>query len=135
MQSDFSTKSPLGRAKGLGASHEGTQHWWMQRITSIALIPLVFWLVFSVAAVVGHEREVVIANFGHPITALALVATISVGLYHALLGVQVVIEDYIHSDGLRLITLWAMRFLMAALAGLSFVSIIIMVYSHLTRMN
>lgn len=135
MQPEFSTKSPLGRVKGLGASHEGTHHWWLQRVTAVALIPFTIWLVFSLASLAGAEREVVIMWFGHPLAALALAGSSLTALYHALLGTQVIIEDYVHTEWVRLVSLWAVKFLTILLMGLILVSIIIMVYIRFMGSN
>lgn len=128
MNTHFSTKAPVGRVKGLGSAHEGTKHWWMQRITAIVLVPLTMWLVVTLMSVAGKEREEVIICFSHPLTAIALGAVILGGIYHGLLGIQVILEDYVHTEWLRIFLLWSCRLLGCLLLGLSIVSIIIMVF-------
>lgn len=132
---DFSTKDALGHAKGLGSAHEGTRHWWHQRVTAIALIPLTLWFVSSLIPLLGEEREVIIAWLGHPLPAVFLGALMLFGLYHGSLGIQVIIEDYIHCEWRKLTMIWAVRFLSAILGGLSSVSILIMVFIHFTGTN
>lgn len=135
MSSDFSTKDPIGRAKGLGPSHEGTGHWWAQRVTAVTMIPLTIWFAVSLMAIAGQEREFVVSWFGHPFSALALVSVVIVGVYHAVLGLQVVIEDYIHAEWLRLASLWGVRSVGFALMGISLVSVIMMVFMRFMGTN
>ncbi|MBN9565428.1 MAG: succinate dehydrogenase, hydrophobic membrane anchor protein [Alphaproteobacteria bacterium] len=135
MTTPFAAKDVFGRVKGLGPSHEGTKHWWLQRITAIALIPLVIWFIISIISVAGLERELAIAWFGHPFSALALVLVTCVGIFHALLGIQVVIEDYIHLDWLRLTSLILVRFIGYFLMGISAISAIVMVFIRFMGTN
>src|SRR5471030_1168139 len=93
--SDF--RSPLSRARGLGSAKEGVHHWWMQRVTAIALIPLVVWFAISLIMLSGADFAVVRAWIGSPLVMVLLPLTIGVGLYHGQLGMQVVWEDY--TDG------------------------------------
>ena len=104
-------RTPLARARGLGSAHSGVHHWWAQRLTAIALIPLVVWFAISLVMMSGAEYEVVRAWIGSPIVMVLLILTIAVGLHHAQLGIQVVIEDYVHSDGWKLALIVAVRFL------------------------
>jgi succinate dehydrogenase / fumarate reductase membrane anchor subunit len=90
--SDF--RSPLSRARGLGSAKEGVHHWWMQRVTAIALIPLVVWFAISLVMLSGADFAVVRAWIGSPLVMVLLTLTIVVGLYHGQLGLQVVWEDY-----------------------------------------
>jgi succinate dehydrogenase / fumarate reductase membrane anchor subunit len=89
---DFRT--PLSRARGLGSAKEGVHHWWMQRVTAIALIPLVVWFAISLVMLSGADFAVVRAWIGSPLVMVLLTLTIGVGLYHGQLGLQVVWEDY-----------------------------------------
>ena len=109
MNSDLRT--PLARARGLGSARAGVHHWWAQRLTAIALIPLVVWFAVSLVMMSGAEYEVVRAWIGSPVVMVLLILTIAVGLHHAQLGIQVVIEDYVHSDGWKLALIVAVRFL------------------------
>lgn len=88
------TRSYLSRARGLGSAKEGMHHWWMQRITAIALIPLVVWFAISLVMLSGADYAVARAWIGSPLVMVLLTLTIAVGLYHATLGLQVVLEDY-----------------------------------------
>lgn len=102
-------QSPLGRVLGLGSAKEGVEHWWRQRTTALALVPLTVWFVISVIAMVGADRAAILAWMHNPIAAVLMITLIVATFYHAALGLQVVIEDYIHGEGMRLATLVAMR--------------------------
>jgi len=109
-------RSPLSRARGLGSAKEGTHHWWLQRVTAIALIPLVVWFAISLVMLTGADFAVVRAWIGSPLVMVLLTLTIGVGLYHGQLGLQVVWEDY--TDGaLRVFLILFTKFI-AVLFGL-----------------
>ena len=109
MNSDLRT--PLSRARGLGSAKEGVHHFWAQRITAVALIPLVVWFAISLIMMSGAEYAVVRAWIGSPAVMVLLTLTIVIGLHHAQLGMQVVIEDYVHNDGMKLALIVLMRFI------------------------
>jgi succinate dehydrogenase / fumarate reductase, membrane anchor subunit len=105
-----SLRSPLGRARGYGSAKEGVHHFWVQRVSAVALIPLSLWFVFSVA-------QLSLASFGgvkqwvaSPSVAVGLVLFIATLFYHSMLGVQVVVEDYVGGEGKKLVTLLLMKF-------------------------
>lgn len=106
-------QSPLGRVLGLGSAKEGVEHWWRQRTTALALVPLTVWFVISVIAMVGADRAAIVAWMHNPMIAVLMIALVVATFYHAALGLQVVIEDYVHGEGLRLATLVVMRALCA----------------------
>ncbi len=89
-------KTPLSRAYGLGSSKEGTGHWWMQRLTSVALVPLTLWFGLSLASLGDLSHDAVAAWMREPLTAVLLIALLIAGWYHAALGLRVIIEDYVH---------------------------------------
>jgi succinate dehydrogenase membrane anchor subunit len=91
-------RSPLGRAIGLGSAKEGVEHWWAQRITAIALIPLSLWFVIAIIGLVGAELETVQNWVSRPLPAILLMLLLIATFYHASLGLQVVIEDYVHTE-------------------------------------
>jgi succinate dehydrogenase / fumarate reductase, membrane anchor subunit len=111
---DFRT--PLARARGLGSAKDGLHHWWMQRVTAIALIPLVVWFAISLIMLTGADFAVVRAWIGSPLVMILLTLTIAVGLYHGQLGLQVVWEDY--TDGATRIVLILLTKFIAVLFGL-----------------
>ena len=90
-------RSPLGRALGLGSAKEGVEHWWLQRITAAALVPLSVWFVIAIIRLVGADVETVRDWVSTPIPAILLVLLLIATFWHAALGLQVVIEDYVHT--------------------------------------
>lgn len=113
----MSLRSPLGQARGLGSAKSGTMHWWMQRVTAVALVPLCLWLVFSLACFAGAGYADVSAWIAQPWTAVIMLLFISAMLYHSQLGLQVVIEDYVHGEFVRIASLVLMKFAHVALAA------------------
>jgi len=91
-------RSPLGRAIGLGSAKEGVEHWWGQRISAIALIPLCLWFVAAIIGLVGADLEAVQNWVARPLPAILLLLVVIMVFYHAALGLQVVIEDYVHAE-------------------------------------
>jgi succinate dehydrogenase / fumarate reductase membrane anchor subunit len=108
MNSDLRT--PLSRARGLGSAKQGVHHWWAQRITAVALIPLVVWFAISLIMLSGADYAVVRAWIGSPAVMVLLTLTIVIGLHHGQLGMQEVVEDYVHSEGLKLALIVLLRF-------------------------
>ena len=102
--------SNLAKAKGLGSTHEGTDHFIHQRLTAVALIPLVLWFCFAIAMLPNMDYESLIHWVKNPINSVLLMVTISVSFYHLQLGLQVIIEDYIAGYFLKLTSLIAMKF-------------------------
>ena len=110
-------RTPLARARGLGSAKDGVGHWWAQRLTAIALIPLVVWFAISLVMLSGADYTVVRAWIGSPLVMMLLTLTIVVGLHHGQLGLQVVIEDYVGNDGWKLALIVFVKFI-AVLFGL-----------------
>jgi len=109
-------RTPLARARGLGSAKEGVHHWWVQRLTAIALIPLVVWFAISLVMLSGADYPVVRAWIGAPLVMVLLILTIGIGLHHGQLGMQVVWEDYTNG-ALRVVMIVLTKFL-AVLFGL-----------------
>ena len=131
MKSDF--RSALGKAKGLGSSGGGVHHWIMQRITAVALIPLVFWFIIIFIRLFAAKSEINILDiFVSPVNAIFSALMIVVMFYHASLGVRVIVEDYIHNRLLRTSTLLFVDFLtfITAMSGVGAV-----ITLHLVAMN
>jgi succinate dehydrogenase / fumarate reductase membrane anchor subunit len=105
----MTTRSPLGRARGLGSAKEGVQHWWAQRMTAVALVPLVVWFVASIIGLSGADHADVVAWLSQPLPAILLVLLIVAGFHHSQLGLQVVIEDYVHHEGRKMAAIVAVK--------------------------
>jgi succinate dehydrogenase / fumarate reductase membrane anchor subunit len=89
-------KTPLGTVLGLGSAKTGTEHWWLQRVTAIANIPLVIFLVVFILYHLGADRAALMASVKHPLITIALALSFLSILWHMRLGMQAVIEDYVH---------------------------------------
>ena len=111
----MSLRTPLGRVRGLGSAKSGTEHWWMQRVTAIANIPLMIFLVIFVICHLGATRAELVASIGNPFIAIPLVLTFVSVLWHMRLGLQVVIEDYVHGHAAKFLALLANSFVTAVL--------------------
>lgn len=120
----MSLRSPLGRARGLGSAKDGTQHFWVQRVSAVALIPLSLWFVFSVAQLAGGDYGMVRHWVHAPSVAVTLVLFLATALYHSALGLQVVIEDYVSGDGAKLASLLLMKCAHAVIAAASIFAVL-----------
>ena len=109
-----SLETPLHKVQGLGASHSGTGHFWRQRMTAVALLPLGLWFAYSVLGLAGANVVAALTYLAHPWNALLMAAFAVTLLYHMSLGLQVVIDDYIHTAGLKIFLMLAVRFVMIA---------------------
>jgi succinate dehydrogenase / fumarate reductase membrane anchor subunit len=118
--SESSLKSPLGRVRGLGSAKDGTQHWWAQRLSAIAMVPLSIWLVLSLASLAGAGWQDIANWFKSPLVALAMIGFVGIGFWHLKLGLQVVIEDYVHGEAAKITLLIGNAFgcVIAAAAGI-----------------
>jgi len=121
-------RSSLGRVRGLGSANEGVHHWRAQRITAIALVPLSLWFAFSVTGLVGADYAVFqawLSQFGNALLMLLLMVAL---YYHAMLGIQVVIEDYVTGEGAKMVTLLVVKLLLFVLAiscGLAILRVVV----------
>jgi succinate dehydrogenase / fumarate reductase, membrane anchor subunit len=89
-------RSSLGRARGLGSAKSGVNHYWLQHLAAVGLVPLMLWFAFSIAHLAGADYATVKAWLGHPLNASLMLLAVISAVGHAVLGVQVVIEDYVH---------------------------------------
>ena len=95
--SDRSLRTPLAKARGLGSAKDGTHHFWLQRLTAVALIPLTVWFALSIASLATAGQAEALAWMKSPVTATLMLSFIMAGFWHMKLGLQVVIEDYVHT--------------------------------------
>jgi succinate dehydrogenase / fumarate reductase membrane anchor subunit len=112
----MSLRSPLGTVLGTGSAKEGVHHWWMQRLTSVALVPLSIWFVVSLLALPALDHATVVAWMRQSWTSLLLILFILVATWHSQLGVRVVVEDYVPSAGTKTLTLVVSTFAHAIVA-------------------
>lgn len=110
------TRTPLSRVKGLGSAKEGTGHFWSQRVTAVALVPMIVWLCFSIASLPGMDYVTIREWLSGPFTSIVMILLIIAGFYHARLGLQVIVEDYVGGHAARTVTIVAITFVAAILA-------------------
>ncbi len=120
----MSIRTPLAQAKGLGSAKEGVAHWWAQRLTAVALVPLVIWFVISLIGLVGQDHAALVSWLQSPIQTALMVLLLVATFYHAQLGLQVVIEDYVHSEGTKVASLLGMKFVTFLLGAIAVVSVL-----------
>ncbi len=113
----MSLRSPLGRVLGLGSAKDGTGHWWAQRVTAVALVPLTLWFFIALLSLPALDYSTVKAWLALPVSSFLAVLTVGVLTYHAYLGTTVVVEDYVHGAGLKVASLMLLRFLYVVFGG------------------
>jgi succinate dehydrogenase / fumarate reductase membrane anchor subunit len=109
-------QTPLARARGLGSARQGSQDWWRQRVTAVALLPLSLWLAVCLSLLPGVTHAEVVHWISLPWNTILLLSFILLSLFHAMLGLQVVIEDYVHNDWMKIIGMLGVRLVTAFLA-------------------
>ena len=120
----MSLRSPVGRVLGLGSAGEGVGHWWTQRVSSVALVLLGLWFVFSMVRMPDVSYIAVTAWIASPVNAVLLSLLIGTMVYHSMLGVQVVVEDYVSHHGAKIVTLLLLNFLHYVLAALGIFAVL-----------
>jgi len=108
-------RTKLSEARGLGSAKEGTHHWWVHRVTSVALIPLTLWFAFAVATMAGQSYEAVTAWLAAPVNAVLMLLFIVATFHHLHLGVQTILEDYVHIEGVKIAAILAVKLASGAL--------------------
>lgn len=106
----MSLRTPLGRVLGLGSAKDGTGHFWGQRLSGVALVILGLWFAISVVAMPGFAHADALAFIGAPVNGVFLLLLVITMAHHSQLGVQTVVEDYVHGHGLKLAALIVSRF-------------------------
>lgn len=112
----MSLVTPLNRVLGLGSAKGGVEHWWVQRVSAAALVLLGLWFAFSLAALDDFAHATVVEWISEPATSVLLILTALTASYHSYLGVQVVLEDYVHDAGAKVVLLALSTFVHAAVA-------------------
>ena len=120
----MSFRTPLGRVRGLGSAREGTHHWWAQRLTAIALVPLTVWFVVSILMLAGADRGALAGWLGNPVTAGLLVMLILAAFHHGQLGLQVVIEDYVHNEAWKIGLIVCVKLAALLFGGIAVISVL-----------
>jgi succinate dehydrogenase / fumarate reductase membrane anchor subunit len=120
----MSLRTPLARVRGLGSAKEGAAHWWAQRVTAVALVPLTLWFMASLLVMARADYDSLRAWITQPFTTVLLVALLFSLFYHALLGLQVVIEDYVHQESAKIASLLLMKFLLILSGGAAILSVL-----------
>ncbi|RLA18814.1 MAG: succinate dehydrogenase, hydrophobic membrane anchor protein [Gammaproteobacteria bacterium] len=114
-------RTPLAKARGLGSAKTGTAHWWMQRVTAVALIPLSFWLILFIDQLFHASYSEIKQWLVSPVNFTLLLAWAFTGFYHAALGLQVVIEDYVNPDWIKIVLVWVIKLTFTGMAIASLV--------------
>lgn len=120
----MSYKTPLNQVIGLGTAREGVSHWWHQRVTAVAMLPLGLWFAVSLLIVDLNSYQASIAWIRQPMTAILLSLTVACLIYHSWLGIRVVVEDYVANKGAKVVTLLLSSFAHAFLAAVCLFSIL-----------
>jgi len=123
-------RTELGRVRGLGSAKEGVHHWWMQRVSAIALVPLTLWFVIALVAHTGADYAATRAWLGSPVSFGMMVLLIGATFYHAQLGLQVVIEDYIHHEGWKIALILLIKMTSLVLAFAAVVALLVIAFGH-----
>ena len=117
-------RSPLGRARGLGSARAGATHWWMQRLTALALVPLTLWFLCAMIRMLGASRDDVVFWMSGPLPIVLMIALVIATFHHLQAGLQVVIEDYVHDDRLRIGSILLVKGLSLLLALACIISVL-----------
>lgn len=120
----MSLRSPLARVLGSGSAKEGTDHWWHQRVSAVALVMLGFWFLLSISLLDDLAQQTLVAWIAKPWNSVALLLLSGVLAFHSSLGVQVVIEDYVHGPFLKVAALLANKFVHVVVAAAAWFAVL-----------
>ncbi|HEX3913776.1 MAG TPA: succinate dehydrogenase, hydrophobic membrane anchor protein [Steroidobacteraceae bacterium] len=124
----MSLRSPLSRVLGLGSAKDGTAHWWAQRVSAIALVPLTLWFASSLLTLPDLGYETVRIWLAFPMTGFLAVLLIAVLTYHSYLGTMVIVEDYVSTNGMKVLSLMLLRFLYVLAGGAAVFAVLRVVF-------
>jgi succinate dehydrogenase / fumarate reductase membrane anchor subunit len=117
-------QTPLHKVQGLGAAHSGTGHFWHERVTAVALIPLSLWFLYVMLGLSGTSEVTALQFLAHPWNAILMGAFVGFSLWHAYLGLRVVIDDYVHTAGMKIFLMLVTRFSIIAVGAISIFAIV-----------
>ena len=117
-------RTPIKQARGVGSSGEGVHHWWLHRVSAIALIPLTLWFVAGVIGIVAQDYEAAVAWVRDPWVTVLLLLFVSTVFHHSMLGIQVVVEDYVHQRTALVVSLLLNTFLHYLFAAAALVAVL-----------
>lgn len=120
----MSLRSPLAAVLGAGSAKQGVHHWWLQRLTSVALVPLTVWFLVSLLSLPALDHATVSAWLGQSWSALLLILLVVVASWHSQLGLRVIVEDYVHGSGARTVLLVAIGFAHVLLAAAAVLAVL-----------
>jgi succinate dehydrogenase / fumarate reductase membrane anchor subunit len=120
----MSLRTPIEKARGLGSARAGTEHWWRERVTAVALVPLSSFLVVVVVSLIGADHQAATAILGHPLVAVGLILALATLAWHMQLGMQVIIEDYVHDPAWKVAAVMANTFFAVAVALLGMFAVL-----------
>lgn len=109
-------RTPLSKVRGLGSAKSGTSHWWYQRVSAVALIPLSYWIIVLLNLSIHASFQETVVWFKSPFNSVAVISWMLAAFYHSALGLQVVVEDYIHPEGGKILAIWAIKLIFMFLA-------------------
>jgi succinate dehydrogenase / fumarate reductase membrane anchor subunit len=125
-------RTPISKVRGQGAAGAGTHHFWVQRVTAVALVPLTIWFLCSLMSHMGGSRADVLAWIGQPLVAVLFILLLGAGIYHLKLGIQVVIEDYVHGENMKMFSQLALTLVTAAVGVTSVFAVLKIALSNIT---